>query len=57
MFDYVDKIHDGTLTTYNGKKFDTVVAVGIGGSDLGPVMIYQSFRGVPQHLKFTLFLM
>lgn len=44
MFDYVDKIHDGTLTASNGKKFDTVVNIGIGGSDLGPVMMYHALE-------------
>jgi glucose-6-phosphate isomerase len=51
MFNYVDKIHDGTLTAYHGKKFDTIVNIGIGGSDLGPVMIYHSLEAYHNELK------
>ncbi|WP_194851806.1 glucose-6-phosphate isomerase [Nonlabens antarcticus] len=51
MFEYVDKIHDGTLTTYGGNKFDTVVNIGIGGSDLGPNMIYDALEAYHNNIK------
>ncbi len=51
MFDYVDKINNGELTTHNGKKFDTIVNIGIGGSDLGPVMVYHALEAYHNDLK------
>ncbi|BAO54568.1 glucose-6-phosphate isomerase [Nonlabens marinus] len=51
MFDYVDQIHNGDLLASNGEKFDTVVNIGIGGSDLGPVMIYQALEAYQNNLK------
>lgn len=44
MFNYVDQVLNGDITTYNDQQFDTVVNIGIGGSDLGPVMIYESLQ-------------
>ncbi len=44
MFSFVDQINDGSITTSTGEKFDTVVNIGIGGSDLGPVMIYEALQ-------------
>jgi glucose-6-phosphate isomerase len=44
MYRFVDQINDGTITASNGKKFDTIVNIGIGGSDLGPVMIYEALQ-------------
>lgn len=44
MYHFVDQIHNGTVTASNGKKFDTVVNIGIGGSDLGPVMVYEALQ-------------
>jgi len=44
MFTYVDNVLNGKTLTASGKKFDTVVNIGIGGSDLGPVMIYESLQ-------------
>jgi glucose-6-phosphate isomerase len=34
--DFAEAVHSGTITASDGKPFDTVVQVGIGGSDLGP---------------------
>ncbi|PQJ31722.1 glucose-6-phosphate isomerase [Nonlabens arenilitoris] len=44
MFKYVDNVLNGTTLTAHGKKFDTVVNIGIGGSDLGPVMVYEALQ-------------
>ena len=38
---FVDQIHSGERRGYTGKKIDTVVNIGIGGSDLGPKMLYN----------------
>ncbi|MCH2135182.1 MAG: glucose-6-phosphate isomerase [Phycisphaerales bacterium] len=37
-------IHDGTWTGHSGKKITDVVNIGIGGSDLGPVMVTEALR-------------
>ncbi len=44
MFAFVDAVNSGEITAANGQKFDTVVNIGIGGSDLGPVMIYEALQ-------------
>ncbi|WOI22609.1 MULTISPECIES: glucose-6-phosphate isomerase [Nonlabens] len=44
MFDYVDSVLNSKTLTASGKKFDTIVNIGIGGSDLGPVMIYEALQ-------------
>ncbi|MBK0297521.1 glucose-6-phosphate isomerase, partial [Bacillus sp. S34] len=31
-------------TGVTGKRIETVVNIGIGGSDLGPVMVYEALR-------------
>ncbi|KAJ1513812.1 hypothetical protein HMI54_005289 [Coelomomyces lativittatus] len=35
-------IHEGTWTGYTGKKLTHIVNIGIGGSDLGPVMVTEA---------------
>lgn len=37
-----EKIHNGQLRGYTGKPFTDIVNLGIGGSDLGPAMVYQA---------------
>ena len=41
MYAFADKVRDGEWTGITGKPIRTVVNVGIGGSDLGPVMAYD----------------
>ncbi|MGB5394064.1 MAG: glucose-6-phosphate isomerase, partial [Lutimonas sp.] len=36
---FSEKIIDGELKGYTGKKFTDIVNIGIGGSDLGPRMV------------------
>jgi glucose-6-phosphate isomerase len=50
MFAFVDAVNNGQITAANGKKFDTVVNIGIGGSDLGPVMIYEAMQAYKNEL-------
>ncbi|MFM2477282.1 glucose-6-phosphate isomerase [Celerinatantimonas sp. MCCC 1A17872] len=38
------KIHSGEWTGYTGKAIRSVVNIGIGGSDLGPVMITEALK-------------
>ena len=39
---FVRSVHDGRITGHTGKRFDTVINIGIGGSDLGPVMAVEA---------------
>ena len=41
MTDFADRVRDGGWKGYTGKRIRNVVNVGIGGSDLGPVMAYE----------------
>lgn len=43
---FAGKIHSGQIKGSTGKKFDTVVQIGIGGSDLGPRAIYIALKEV-----------
>ncbi len=38
VFDFVRGVQQGRIVGSDGKRFETVVNIGIGGSDLGPVM-------------------
>lgn len=42
MRGFVDAVHDGTLRGATGKPFRTVLNVGIGGSELGPLMATEA---------------
>ncbi len=42
--DFAEKVHSGQLRGSTGKPFDTVVQVGIGGSDLGPRALYLALK-------------
>jgi glucose-6-phosphate isomerase len=39
-----EQIHSGTWTGYTGKKITQIVNIGIGGSDLGPVMVTEALK-------------
>ncbi|WP_059016953.1 glucose-6-phosphate isomerase [Mycobacterium sp. M26] len=41
---FTDRLRNGEWTGATGKRITTVVNIGIGGSDLGPVMVYQALR-------------
>lgn len=41
---FTQRLHDGTWKGYTGKKIDTVVNIGIGGSDLGPFMVTKALK-------------
>jgi len=44
MGTFTDKLRSGEWTGATGERITTVVNIGIGGSDLGPVMVYQALR-------------
>jgi glucose-6-phosphate isomerase len=44
MADFATRVRDGRWTGFTGKRIRNVVNIGIGGSDLGPVMAYEALR-------------
>ena len=44
MSDFSNRLRNGQLTGYTGKTIRNVINVGIGGSDLGPVMAYEALK-------------
>jgi glucose-6-phosphate isomerase len=44
MYAFADKVRSGEWTGVTGKRVETVVNIGIGGSDLGPVMAYEALK-------------
>ena len=44
MVDFALRVRSGVWTGYTGKPIRNVINVGIGGSDLGPVMAYEALR-------------
>lgn len=44
MADFSNKIRSGEWKGFTGKKIRNIVNIGIGGSDLGPVMAYEALK-------------
>jgi glucose-6-phosphate isomerase len=44
MRGFASRVRSGEFTGYTGKRIRNVVNVGIGGSDLGPVMAYEALK-------------
>jgi glucose-6-phosphate isomerase len=44
MADFATAIRSGQWKGYTGKPIRTIINIGIGGSDLGPVMAYEALR-------------
>ncbi|ULQ53860.1 glucose-6-phosphate isomerase [Flavihumibacter fluvii] len=44
MKDFAAKIHSGEWTGYTGKPIRYIVNIGIGGSDLGPLMVTEALK-------------
>jgi glucose-6-phosphate isomerase len=44
MAGFCDRVRSGEWKGYTGKRIRNVVNIGIGGSDLGPVMAYEALR-------------
>ncbi|KAK4684643.1 glucose-6-phosphate isomerase, partial [Tremellales sp. Uapishka_1] len=44
MKEFSDSVRSGEWKGYTGKPIDTIVNIGIGGSDLGPVMVCEALK-------------
>ncbi len=51
MRSFCEAIISGKKKGYTGKKFTDIVNIGIGGSDLGPVMVVEALRFYGNHLR------
>ncbi|MEI8063668.1 MAG: glucose-6-phosphate isomerase [Verrucomicrobiota bacterium] len=45
---FAERVRDGKWLGHTGKKIRNIVNIGIGGSDLGPVMAYEALRHYSQ---------
>ncbi len=48
---FSDSVIQGEWTGYSGKAIQTVVNIGIGGSDLGPTMVCEALQYYKNHLQ------
>ncbi len=48
MAAFAERVRSGAFTGHTGKRIRNLVNIGIGGSDLGPVMAYQALRHYSQ---------
>jgi glucose-6-phosphate isomerase len=48
MTDFANRVRSGAWKGHTGKRIRNVVNIGIGGSDLGPVMAYEALRHYTQ---------
>ncbi len=44
MTDFANRVRSGAWTGHTGKRIRNVINIGIGGSDLGPVMAYEALK-------------
>ncbi|GAA1481422.1 glucose-6-phosphate isomerase [Gordonia sinesedis] len=44
MGEFTDRLRSGDWTGHTGKRITDIVNIGIGGSDLGPAMVYRALR-------------
>ncbi len=44
MTDFVDRVRSGAWKGHTGRRIRNVINIGIGGSDLGPVMAYEALK-------------
>ncbi|KAA1417116.1 glucose-6-phosphate isomerase [Nocardioides humilatus] len=44
VYAFADQVRSGAWTGVTGRPIETVVNIGIGGSDLGPVMAYEALK-------------
>jgi len=44
VYAFAEKVRSGEWVGVTGKRIETVVNIGIGGSDLGPVMVYEALK-------------
>ncbi|MDN5781949.1 MAG: glucose-6-phosphate isomerase [Luteimonas sp.] len=48
MASFAERVRGGAWTGHSGKRIRNVISIGIGGSDLGPVMAYEALRDFSQ---------
>ncbi len=48
MASFSDRVRSGAWTGHGGKRIRNIVSIGIGGSDLGPVMAFEALRHYSQ---------
>lgn len=51
MEHFSDQVISGAWKGYSGKSITDIVNIGIGGSDLGPVMVTEALKAYSNHLK------
>src|SRR5690606_2119626 len=51
MKSFSEKVISGEWKGYSGKPIQHIVNIGIGGSDLGPVMVTEALKSYSNHLK------
>ncbi|MFM7193241.1 MAG: glucose-6-phosphate isomerase [Bacteroidota bacterium] len=51
MKEFSGRLLDGTFTGTTGKAINTVVNIGIGGSDLGPLMVTEALRPYHRNIR------
>ncbi|MBI9017798.1 MAG: glucose-6-phosphate isomerase [Phycisphaerae bacterium] len=51
MRQFADQLIDGTWKGYTGKAITDIVNIGIGGSDLGPVMVTEALKPYWKNIK------
>ena len=44
MYAFAERVRSGEWVGVTGKKITTIINIGIGGSDLGPVMVYEALK-------------
>ncbi len=44
MYAFAEKVRSGEWKGVTGKRIEHLVSIGIGGSDLGPVMVYEALK-------------
>ncbi|HEX2705930.1 MAG TPA: hypothetical protein VHM65_09240, partial [Candidatus Lustribacter sp.] len=48
VYAFAERVRSGSWTGVTGKRIETVLNIGIGGSDLGPAMVYEALRSCVQ---------
>ncbi len=55
MAEFTNRIHSGAWKGHTGKRIRNIVNIGIGGSDLGPVMAYEALKSYSERSLNFLF--
>lgn len=51
MENFTNAVHQGSFLGATGEEIKDVVSIGIGGSDLGPVMVSEALKALPSKVK------